>query len=85
MPRFAGKILDAFFAEKISPLRRKSISSDFAAATMHAFFDRLSRERAASGKPWLELYGLSLGDRVIATCIGATHHGRFQRHGQFVR
>ncbi len=76
-PRFAGKILDAFFAEKIRRCAEKSISSDFAAATMRAFFDRLSRERAASGKPWLELYGLSLGDRIIATYIGATHHGRF--------
>ncbi len=76
-PRFARKILDAFFAEKIRRCAEKSIATDFAAATMRAFFDRLSRERAASGKPWLELYGLSLGDRIIATYVGATHHGRF--------
>jgi CelD/BcsL family acetyltransferase involved in cellulose biosynthesis len=76
-PRLARRILDAFFAEKIRRCAEKSIATDFAAVTMRAFFDRLSRERAAAGKPWLELYGLSLGDRIIATYIGATHHGRF--------
>ncbi|MDR3408294.1 MAG: GNAT family N-acetyltransferase [Methylovirgula sp.] len=76
-PQLARKILDTFFDEKIRRCAEKSIAADFAATAMRAFFDRLSRQRTAAGKPWLELHGLSLGDRIIATYIGAGHHGRF--------
>lgn len=76
-PQLARKILDAFFVEKIQRCAEKAIAADFSAAAMYAFLDRLSRQRTAAGKPWLELYGLSLGERIIATYIGAGHHGRF--------
>lgn len=76
-PDDACKILDAFFIDKIKRCEEKSIASDFAAPSMRAFFDRLCRQKTASGKPWLELYGLSLGGRVIATYVGAAHYDRF--------
>ena len=73
----AGKILDAFFLDKIRQCREKAFAADFAAPAMRMFFDRLSGQTTVAGKPWLELYGLTLGDRVIATYVGAAHHGRF--------
>lgn len=76
-PDDARKILDAFFTDKIRRCEEKSITSDLATPAMRAFFDRLSRQKTAAGKPWLELYGLSLGGRVIATYVGAAHSGRF--------
>ncbi len=73
----ARQILDAFFVAKIRRCEEKAIVSDFAAAPMRAFFDRLISQKTAAGKPWLELYGLTLGGRVIATYAGAAHRGRF--------
>ena len=76
-PEEGRKILDAFFIDKIRRCEEKAIATDFAAASMRGFFNRLASQRTAAGKPWLELYGLTLGGRVIAAYIGATHHGRF--------
>jgi CelD/BcsL family acetyltransferase involved in cellulose biosynthesis len=70
------KILDAFFVEKIARCKEQAIDADFSQPAMRAFFDRLSRT-ADTSKPWLELYGLTLGGRVIATYAGAIHRGRF--------
>jgi CelD/BcsL family acetyltransferase involved in cellulose biosynthesis len=69
-------ILDTFFAEKIARFEEQAIDADFSNPATRAFFDRLSHP-AASGKPWLEFYGLTLGTRIIATYAGAVHRGRF--------
>jgi len=71
----ARKILEGFFAEKIARREEQAIDTDFSNPAMRAFFDRLSRQGA--GKPWLELYGLTLGGRIIATYAGAVHRGHF--------
>jgi CelD/BcsL family acetyltransferase involved in cellulose biosynthesis len=76
-PEAARKILDAFFVDKIRRCREKAISADFDSAATRTFFDRLSRQKTATDQPWLELYGLTLNDRVIATYAGAAHRGRF--------
>jgi CelD/BcsL family acetyltransferase involved in cellulose biosynthesis len=76
-PHAARKILDTFFAEKLRRCAEKSIPADFVGPAARAFFDTLARQRTADGKPWLELYGLRLGDRLIATYIGAGFQGRF--------
>ncbi len=70
------KILNAFFVEKIARCKEQAIEGDFSAPAMRAFFEQLSRP-AGGGKPWLELYGLTLGGRVIAAYAGAMHRGRF--------
>lgn len=70
------KILDIFFAEKIARFEEQAIDADFSNPAMRAFLDRLSRP-ASNGKPWLELYGLTLSGRIIATYAGAVHRGRF--------
>jgi CelD/BcsL family acetyltransferase involved in cellulose biosynthesis len=70
------KILDTFFAEKIARFEEQAIDADFSNPATKAFFDRLSRP-TASGKPWLEFYGLTLGTRIIATYAGAVYRGRF--------
>jgi CelD/BcsL family acetyltransferase involved in cellulose biosynthesis len=71
----AGKILDGFFAEKIARCEEQAIDCDFSNPAMRAFFDRLCRKEA--GKSWLELYGLTLGGRIIATYAGAVHRAHF--------
>ncbi|MEI9916279.1 MAG: GNAT family N-acetyltransferase [Methylovirgula sp.] len=58
-------------------MRRKAITSDFAAPSMRSFFERLCRHGNTSANRWLELYGLALGGRIIATYIGAAHRGHF--------
>lgn len=70
------RILDAFFAEKIARRKEQVIGADFMHPSMRAFLDRLRAERRA-GKPWFELYGLTLNDRVVATYAGLVHRGRF--------
>jgi CelD/BcsL family acetyltransferase involved in cellulose biosynthesis len=70
------KILEAFFAEKITRCEDQALNADFSDPAMRAFFDLLSRP-AVPGKPWLELYGLTFGERIIATYAGAAHHGQF--------
>jgi CelD/BcsL family acetyltransferase involved in cellulose biosynthesis len=76
-PETARRILDAFFAEKIRRFDEKAIASDFAAPSMRSFFERLHRQEHTPANCWLELYGLSVGDRIIATYIGAAHKGHF--------
>ncbi|MGH6818785.1 MAG: GNAT family N-acetyltransferase [Methylovirgula sp.] len=70
------RILDAFFAEKIARCKEQVIGADFTHPSMRAFFDRLNAESRA-GRPWFELYGLTLNDRVIATYAGIVHRGQF--------
>jgi CelD/BcsL family acetyltransferase involved in cellulose biosynthesis len=76
-PESARLILDAFFFEKIRRCEEKAITSDFAAPSMRSFFEHLCRQGSAPANRWLELYGLALGGRIIATYIGAAHGGRF--------
>jgi CelD/BcsL family acetyltransferase involved in cellulose biosynthesis len=76
-PENARLILDAFFVEKIRRCEEKAITSDFAAPSMRSFFERLCRHGNTSANRCLELYGLSVGGRIIATYIGAAHSGRF--------
>jgi CelD/BcsL family acetyltransferase involved in cellulose biosynthesis len=70
------QILDAFFAEKIARCEEQGIDTEFSSPAMRDFFDRLSAEKDA-GKSWLELYGLRVAGRIIATYAGAAHRGRF--------
>lgn len=74
-PNDARKILDAFFAEKIARCEEKFIDGDLSNPAMRAFFDRLCQRGVC--KPWLELYALTLGGRIIATYAGAAHRGHF--------
>ncbi|MEJ0052237.1 MAG: GNAT family N-acetyltransferase [Methylovirgula sp.] len=76
-PENARLILDAFFFEKIRRCEEKAITSDFAAPSMRSFFESLCRHENTSANRWLELYGLALGGRIIATYIGAAHGGHF--------
>lgn len=76
-PENARRILDVFFQEKLRRFDEKAITSDFAAPAMRSFFERLHRQGHTSANCWLELYGLSVGGRIIATYIGAAHSGRF--------
>jgi CelD/BcsL family acetyltransferase involved in cellulose biosynthesis len=75
-PENARLILDAFFFEKIRRCEEKAITSDFGAPSMRNFFERLCRQGNTSAN-WLELCGLAVGDRIVATYIGAAHGGRF--------
>lgn len=68
-------ILEGFFAEKIARCEQQAIDTDFPHPAMRAFFDRLNRQSA--GRPWLEVYGLTIGGRIIATYAGAVHRGHF--------
>jgi CelD/BcsL family acetyltransferase involved in cellulose biosynthesis len=74
-PGETRQILDAFFTEKIARCEEQAVDAEFSSPAMREFFDRLSAQR--NGKPWLELYGLALGGRIIATYAGAVHRGRF--------
>jgi CelD/BcsL family acetyltransferase involved in cellulose biosynthesis len=76
-PEKARRILNAFFLEKIRRCEEQQIPSDFADAATRAFFDRLSQQKTVDGRTWLELSGLALNDRIIATYVGAAHSGRF--------
>jgi CelD/BcsL family acetyltransferase involved in cellulose biosynthesis len=71
------QILDTFFIDKIRRCEEKGMTSDFAAAAMRKFFDRLSDQKTAAGHAWFELFGLMLDGRVIATYAGAAHRDRF--------
>ena len=70
------KILDVFFAEKVARCEEQAIDADFSSPAMRGFFDRLSRPRS-DGQPWLKLYALAVGGRIVATYAGALHRGRF--------
>jgi CelD/BcsL family acetyltransferase involved in cellulose biosynthesis len=76
-PENARRILNAFFLEKIRRCEEQQIPTDFADVATRAFFDRLSQQKTADGRAWLELSGLTLNDRIIATYAGAAHRGRF--------
>lgn len=70
-------ILDAFFRQKNERFRELGIASPFDDEASHAFMRDASLAGLDRGRPAVELHGLSLDGRIIATYGGAVDEERF--------
>ena len=70
----ALEIVGALIAQKSARLAERGVSSLFESAGMRDFLERLG---GASGDGALEVHGLSLSGRIVATYAGLIRGGRF--------
>ncbi|MBS7698839.1 GNAT family N-acetyltransferase [Chelatococcus sp. YT9] len=75
-PVEAAKVLDAFLDQKGLRFQQKHINNPFANPAAIAFLQRGS-ERIENQEPAIELYALTVGDRIIATFGGTSAGTRF--------
>lgn len=78
----AGRLLDAFFRQKEERFRELGIPDPFLDPGVRAFIRRAATERLAEGRPAIELYGLTVGERVAAVLGGAADARRLS--GMFI-
>lgn len=76
------RLLDTFWLQKEDRFRDLGIADPFADPAMRAFIRRGAVERLQEGCPPIELYGLLVGDRVVAVLGGAADRQRLS--GMFV-
>jgi len=77
----ARRILEAFFLQKLQRFDEKNIKSGFDSPAARSFFERCCLSRIGRRDAAVELHGLLIGDRIVATYGGGVHRGRF--HGMF--
>ncbi len=75
----AQSLLDAFFAQKLQRFDDKNIKSGFDSPQARSFFERCCISRIGRADASVELHGLLVGSRIVATYGGGVHRGRF--HG----
>lgn len=68
--------LDAFYRQKESRFRDLGIADPFADPATKAFLRRGALAGLAAGTPAIELYGLRVGDRIVAVLGGAADYDR---------
>lgn len=73
----ARRILEAFRVQKAQRMQEMGVKNVFAEAAAEAFPEQGALNFAARGQGGIELYALTLNDRIIATFGGAAHQGRF--------
>ena len=73
----ARRILDAFHVQKAQRMTEMGVTNVFAEPAAEDFLEQGALDFAARGSGGIELHGLTLNDRVIATFGGAAHQGRF--------
>ncbi len=79
------RILQAFFTQKQARLTRMGSSAIFDTHLARSYFERSclegpsGREAIETGPPAIQLYGLCMGERIVATLGGGVHRGRFSR------
>jgi CelD/BcsL family acetyltransferase involved in cellulose biosynthesis len=61
------RLLAAFFAQKSARMRARGITNAYERPEARAFLSGLARCGLETGAPKLELHGLSVGNRVVAT------------------
>ncbi|HVZ54542.1 MAG TPA: GNAT family N-acetyltransferase [Pseudolabrys sp.] len=71
------RVLDAFFKQKSTRMRRRGVSDVFAAPETRRFIEAAATETAAGQAPPVELYALKVDDIVVATMGGTVGGGRF--------
>ena len=74
-PAAAARILDVFYEHKLERFRRKHIKSGFDRSESRSFLERACCADTGENRPAVELYALTLGDRIIATYGGGVHRG----------
>jgi CelD/BcsL family acetyltransferase involved in cellulose biosynthesis len=72
----ADRLLAAFFAQKSARMGARGLVNAYEAPEARAFIARLADCGLAAGAPTLELHGLFVGDRVVATCGALGAGGR---------
>lgn len=75
----ADRLLEAFFAQKLQRFDDKNIKSGFDSPQARDFFARCCVSRIGRRDATVELHGLLVDDRIVATYGGGVHRGRF--HG----
>ena len=81
-PETVDRILDAFFAQKETRFGELGIDDPFAEAGMRAFIREAALPRRPSEHSAIELFGLGVGDRIVAVLGGAADPRRLS--GMFV-
>ncbi|HVV93806.1 MAG TPA: GNAT family N-acetyltransferase [Hyphomicrobiales bacterium] len=76
-PAEAGRLLDAYLAEKAKWFRERGIDDPFAAPGVHDFLLAAALAGMSAGHPAIDLYGYEVGGRLLAVTGGAAHAGRF--------
>ncbi|QLP98321.1 MAG: GNAT family N-acetyltransferase [Rhodoblastus sp.] len=74
----ARAILAAFTAQKAARMKEKGLDNVFEGPAAEEFLARVAVEPLERGKsPAVDLYALTLDERIIATFAGSRSHGRF--------
>jgi len=73
----ARAILAAFHAQKAERMREFGLANVFAEKGVREFIEIGATQNIASGQPAIEIYALSAGDVIVATCAGVVSGGRF--------
>lgn len=73
----AGRILEAFYEQKLQRFDDKNISSGFDSPQSRAFFARTCISRIGDRESSVELHALLCDGRIIASYGGGEHRGRF--------